>query len=164
MCWCDSQNIVRCANVLSQTSHTQAYSHRLAYSLSQVQSWDDIRVSRAMGDYGREKVYDGALDSSPTPSDVQQVQAELGNILSRTNESSRAVSQRVWAALEALGVQVVTNCKFDTSSLKVNPTGKLTLGCSEEEPLLYKRETTVGQPLPFIPLLRLPNSKVTLQP
>ena len=137
MCWCDSQNIVRCANVLSQTSHTQAYSHRLAYSLSQVQSWDDIRLSREMGDYGREKVYNGALDSSPTPSDVQQVQAELGNILSRTNESSRAVSQRVWAALEALGVQVVTNCKFDTSSL--NPTNNsLTLGCSQKEPLLTR--------------------------
>ena len=147
MCWCDSQNIVRCANVLSQTSHTQAYSHRLAYSLSQVQSWDDIRLSREMGDYGREKVYNGALDSSPSPSDVQQVQAELGNILSRTNESSRAVSQRVWAALEALGVQVVTNCDFTATSLKVNPAdNSLILGCSQnEEPLLTRlNETTVG--------------------
>ena len=152
MCWCDSQNIVRCANVLSQTSHTQAYSHRLAYSLSQVQSWDDIRVSRAMGDYGRKKVYDGALDSTPSTSDVQQVQAELGDILDRTDESSKAVSQRVEAALEALGVQVVTNCNFTATSLKVNETdNSLTLGCSEEEPLLkrlYKREKTVGQPLP----------------
>ena len=142
----------------------RAHSHRLAYSLSQVQSWDDIRVSREMGDYAREKVYNGALDSSPSPSDVQQVQAELGNILDRTYESSKAVSQRVKAALEALGVQVVINCNFTATSLKVNPTNMLTLGCSEEEPLLYKRETTVGQPLPFIPLLRLPNSKVTLQP
>ena len=152
MCWCDSQNIVRCANVLSQTSHTQAYSHRLAYSLSQVQSWDDIRLSREMGDYGREKVYHGALDSSPSTSDVQQVQAELGDILDRTYESSKAVSQRVEAALEALGVQVVTNCNFTATSLKVNETdNSLTLGCSEEEPLLkrlYKREKTVGQPLP----------------
>ena len=147
MCWCDSQNIVRCANVLSQTSHTQAHSHRLAYSLSQVQSWDDIRLSREMGDYGREKVYNGALDSSPSPSDVQQVQADLGNILSRTNESSKAISQRVRAALEALEVQVETNCNFSASSLKVNPTdNSLILGCSQnEEPLLTRlNETTVG--------------------
>ena len=101
-----------------------------------------------MGDYGREKVYDGALDSTPSTSDVQQVQAELGDILDRTGESSKAVSQRVEAALEALGVQVVTNCNFTATSLKVNPTNMLTLGCSEEEPLLYKRETTVRHPYP----------------
>ena len=108
-----------------------------------------------MGDYGRKKVYDGALDSTPSTSDVQQVQAELGDILDRTDESSKAVSQRVEAALEALGVQVVTNCNFTATSLKVNETdNSLTLGCSEEEPLLYKRETTV---------LSNPE-KVTLQP
>ena len=112
----------------------------------QVQSWDDIRVSREMGDYGREKVYSGALDSSPSPSDAQQVQADLGDILSRTNESSNAISQRVRLGLERLGVQVETNCNFSASSLKVNPTDKsLILGCSQDkEPLLtrlYERET-----------------------
>ena len=112
-----------------------------------MQSWDDIRVSRDVGDYGREKVYNGALDSTPSPSDVQQVQADLENILSRTNESSRVISQRVRAALEALEVQVETNCNFNASSLKVNPTdNSLILGCSQnEEPLLTRLNgTTVG--------------------
>jgi len=122
----------------------------------QVQSWDDIRVSREVGDYGREKVYNGALDSSPSPSDVQQVQADLKNILSRTNESSKVISQRVRLRLERLGVQVETNCNFSASSLKVNPTDKsLILGCSQnKEPLLtrlYERETVGTLALLYIP-------------
>ena len=104
----------------------------------QVRSWDDIRLSRALAEYGREKVYNGALDSSPSPSDVRQVQTELGDILNRTIVDSQEISQRVQERLERLGVQVVTNCSFTDTSLKVNPDKSLTLGCSENEPLLTR--------------------------
>ena len=104
----------------------------------QVQSWDDIRLSRALAEYGREKVYNGALDSSPSPSDVRQVQTELGDILNRTTVDSQEISQRVQERLERLGVQVVINCSFTDTSLKVNPDKSLTLGCSENEPLLTR--------------------------
>ena len=116
----------------------------------QVRSWDDIRLSRALAEYGREKVYNGALDSSPSPSDVRQVQTELGDILSRTIVDSQEISHRVQERLKRLGVQVVTNCNFTDTSLKVNPDKSLTLGCSENEPLLTRLNEgnqTVDKPM-----------------